>query len=450
VGGGVFSPGNLTATNCLFDSCTADSGGAIVSAGKLRLVRCTLSGNVGVGAALQLWNGADSASVLDCTIAANGGSAPAVLNQGAMTVDVGNTVLAANAGGDAVGAFHSIGFNLVGNSTGATGFSTGVHDIMGTSGAPLNPHLGPLQDNGGPTLTLMPAANSPLIDAGHSLVAEFLDARGHVRKLDNPATPNAAGSDLTDIGDVEVGPPTHWSVLNLLDHGSGSLRQAAITAAPFDSVTFDPGVTGTIQLTRGEVFVHCGFSIYGPGPNALEIDGGGLRPVLSVPGPASSNIKGLHLSHGAVTAALDLAPGAAITVDLMAITDSRTTGIRNGGSLVIARSLITGCNAAAPPPNVESNGGGVLMVGLSTLYVINSTFAADTASNGGAISNPGGFIEVHNSTIVDTWPSAPRRARARVEASRTPSPPSCRARLWPGTRRSSAGRTCSGTSTASG
>jgi lysophospholipase L1-like esterase len=62
----------------------------------------------------------------------------------------------------------SDGFNLIGISDGSRGFSDGVKgDIVGTSSNPVVPKLGPLQDNGGPTLTHALLPSSPAIDAGN-------------------------------------------------------------------------------------------------------------------------------------------------------------------------------------------------------------------------------------------------------------------------------------------
>ena len=71
-----------------------------------------------------------------------------------------------------------------------------------------DPSLGPLTNNGGPTATHLPAADSLAIDAG---IANGLanDQRGFPRTVDL-AKANANGSDGTDIGAVErqtVEPP---------------------------------------------------------------------------------------------------------------------------------------------------------------------------------------------------------------------------------------------------
>jgi hypothetical protein len=69
----------------------------------------------------------------------------------------------------------------------------------------LDPQLGPLQDNGGPTETRLPATGSPAIDAGvaNSLGADQRGA-GFPRTVDQPGVANGSGSDGTDIGAVEL------------------------------------------------------------------------------------------------------------------------------------------------------------------------------------------------------------------------------------------------------
>ncbi|MBB5208124.1 choice-of-anchor Q domain-containing protein [Chiayiivirga flava] len=67
----------------------------------------------------------------------------------------------------------------------------------------VDPLLGPLADNGGPTLTRLPQPGSPLLDAG--LAGDLVtDQRGETRTIDVAGIDNAAGSDGTDIGAVEA------------------------------------------------------------------------------------------------------------------------------------------------------------------------------------------------------------------------------------------------------
>jgi hypothetical protein len=92
-------------------------------------------------------------------------------------VTLTNTVVARNtatSNPDAEGGFNSEGNNLIGDSTGATGFVDS--DLLNT-----NPLLGPLQDNGGPTKTHALLPGSPAVDAGKNTACTLTDQRGVLR-----------------------------------------------------------------------------------------------------------------------------------------------------------------------------------------------------------------------------------------------------------------------------
>ena len=79
-------------------------------------------------------------------------------------------------------------------------------DQAGASSSPLDPALGPLADNGGPTLTHLPAATSPAVDMGDAggcpgLLpgASTSDQRGSTRPVDG----DGAGGARCDVGAVE-------------------------------------------------------------------------------------------------------------------------------------------------------------------------------------------------------------------------------------------------------
>jgi hypothetical protein len=110
-----------------------------------------------------------------------------------------NSIVADNSaltGPDISGFVISGGHNLVGNST-SLGF------LGNLTGNLLNiaAHLGPLQDNGGPTLTHAPLPTSPAIDAG-AAPGPNTDTRTLPRFFDIPWRPNAGGG-APDLGAVE-------------------------------------------------------------------------------------------------------------------------------------------------------------------------------------------------------------------------------------------------------
>jgi hypothetical protein len=91
----------------------------------------------------------------------------------------------------------SLGFNL--DSLAQCDFNA-PGDIVDT-----DPQLGPLGANGGPTLTMLPAQTSPLVDAGSSF-GLTTDQRGLPRPIDDPRVANSIvpGADGAEIGAVEL------------------------------------------------------------------------------------------------------------------------------------------------------------------------------------------------------------------------------------------------------
>lgn len=119
-------------------------------------------------------------------------------------------------------SFTSEGFNLIGISDGSSGFTNGTNnDKVGSTANPINPLLGSLADNGGPTPTHKPLPGSPAIDKGNSF-GLLTDQRGFDRPLDFPL-PNAPGGDGSDIGAFEAGKEEckngGWRIL-----GNGTFR----------------------------------------------------------------------------------------------------------------------------------------------------------------------------------------------------------------------------------
>lgn len=136
------------------------------------------------------------------------------------TFQIGDTILNAGASGTNLfninGSIFSVGYNL--SSDGGGGFLIGTNDHVNT--APL---LGPLADNGGPTLTHALLRGSPAIDQGKRDAVTFLaldtDQRGKTRPLDLPSVTNVAGGDGSDIGAFEfIPPPQFISIAALADH----------------------------------------------------------------------------------------------------------------------------------------------------------------------------------------------------------------------------------------
>ncbi len=219
-GGGISNGGTLTVSGCvLAENVAAQSqGGGIYNAGTLVVVNSTRAGNsstasIGGGGILNVGTLVILSSTVTGNLATGAGEGGGILNEGTlivvnstvsgnrairgggiyhdqrarvMTLDhstltdnfaadggglgihviarspwVRNTLIAGNsgsAGPDVSGQLASLGHNLIGDPNGGSGF-------VDTDLLNVNPLLGPLANNGGPTLTHALLPGSPAINA---------------------------------------------------------------------------------------------------------------------------------------------------------------------------------------------------------------------------------------------------------------------------------------------
>ncbi len=99
------------------------------------------------------------------------------------------------------------------------------HDQIGTTAAPLDPLLGTLQNNGGPTFTRALLMGSPAIDKGKrdtiAGLTTMVDQRGMARPFDVLNLPNAMGGDGSDIGAFEFATASLGNLSTRLNVGMG-------------------------------------------------------------------------------------------------------------------------------------------------------------------------------------------------------------------------------------
>jgi hypothetical protein len=202
-GGGIYvSAGSLQLTDSTLAGNTAGSfgGGAITTyAGTVIATNSTISGNTaGRGGGIRTFGGSLSLSnvtISDNTATIQGGG---IYNEDA-TMALDNSIVAANSAPSGVdlwfvNAIPTGSYNLIGDGSTALAFVNGVNgNQVGSAADPLDPYLGPLADNGGSTLTMMPQIGSPAIDAANDTIAPASDQRGFARPF---------GPD-SDIGAVE-------------------------------------------------------------------------------------------------------------------------------------------------------------------------------------------------------------------------------------------------------
>jgi len=177
-GGAVFNTGILTIVNSTVSANTAGEGAGIYDAGNSTAIvsNTTLSGNTVTqtgGACFNL----GTLQIANSTFTDN--SAPfvagGVLNLG--TLVIGDTILKTGTSGENIysnsGTVTSLGFNI--SNDNGNGFLNGPGDQVNT-----DPLLGPLQNNGGSTLTHALLPGSPAIDMGDPKFAPppLFDQRG--------------------------------------------------------------------------------------------------------------------------------------------------------------------------------------------------------------------------------------------------------------------------------
>lgn len=161
------------------------SGGGIYNANSLAVVCCTIAGNStgsggggGSGGWGKVWGSSGSPGSGGT---GGGGGASGGLPQCLNSIMANNSA-APGLGHDVSGGFVSLGHNLIGRRDGSTGFTNGVQgDLVGTTASPLNPLLGSLANNGGPTPTCALLPGSPALNAGDNSAACAADQRGVTR-----------------------------------------------------------------------------------------------------------------------------------------------------------------------------------------------------------------------------------------------------------------------------
>ncbi|MGB8166856.1 MAG: choice-of-anchor Q domain-containing protein [Chthoniobacteraceae bacterium] len=405
-----YSSGSLTLNDLTFSNGKASSafGGAINNQGTLRMNRCTLVGNSAIrGGAISSgdFTALQRAVFLtNCTFVNNtasiGGGAIQVFPDSAATLT--NVTIADNSAGVLGGGiFASAGpavriiNSIVARNTTTAGGASDVysnsnidaashHNLIGTGGSGglvnggngnivgvLNPGIGSLAANGGPTQTVA-LLSGPAINGGAVVSGVTTDQRGVTRpqygtpdigayEFVGTLAPSIVVTTAVDEADFSSDPR----------FGTGtSLREAlayAQTLGGAPTITFAPELAGqTVTLTAGAT---------GPGDDTalrtageVTIDGLGSVTITH-----SSPVKRRLIANGT---------GTKLTLVGLTLTGGDLSGLNLGGAVWSSGELtVRNCTLSN---NKAFFGGAIESFG--TLTVVGSTFVGNSAdSDGGAI-----------------------------------------------------------------
>ncbi len=348
-GGAIYGRGSavITVTRSTLANNHASNGGAIYATStRLHVENSTFYGNTADAHGGGIYN-SGTATIRNSTFSHNN---PGIRSTGSMVIS--NSIIANSVGGDCVGATTS---------------NTLIED--GSCGATLSgdPMLGALQNNGGTTLTMMPSVCSPAINAG-SASALATDQIGQ------------ASVGARDLGALEYqGTPGRDSlpavtVLNTLDAGAGSLREAICTLAPNGTIDFATALSGQQITLASPLVISKNMTISGTVP--LTISGNNAVQVFTI-------------------------TTSAVTLDSLTIANGNAGnncggGVWNNGILTVNNSTFknNGSNGT------NGRGGGLCNISGTLTINNNAIYSNSSTISGGGVYNNGGTLTVNNSTIA--------------------------------------------------
>jgi Fibronectin type III domain/MBG domain (YGX type) len=464
-GGGIYnSSGTVTVTNSTVSentACSECSGPSPGNGGGI------YSGN---GGATTVTNSTVSEN-LACGGCENSGAGGGIYGGG--TAALSNTILAGNFGAtsspDCAGtpadgkpsgpSGPTVGDNVIGAGEGCFGLSNGTNgDQVGTTGSLVNPRLGRLQANGGPTQTMALLSGSPAIGHGDGSTCQAatitaptagggtitvagphdLDQRGE-RRLSSP-------SIHCDVGAFDtLGNPTVYVAPSGSDTNTCASANAPCQHIRIGLATVSSG--GTVNIAEGtyceQVLIDRSVTLQGNGTAGNPaIDGGaGTGNLCAKPldfesavtvGDANSTmmtvtLRGLTIQHGdasgnptdaynapGVGGGIFVYPGVTLTIVDSAIsanTACSTSGcsLGHGGGLYASGNSFTASSTTLTASTVSGNtacgssscsgnsfGGGLYLT--QPTVMVNSTVSGNQAAGGAGILN-GASLQLTNDTI---------------------------------------------------
>ena len=453
-GGGIFNwnGGNgLTVVNSTIKGNQSGAGGGIYNMSKpLWIINSTISGNQAyTGGGLHIAGG--TVGINSTTIANNEGvtfGGGIYADEHWADVTLNNSLLAgntSNVGIDCWGPINSSGYNLIQDVSGCS-FASQPSDQTS-----IDPFLGPLQDNGGPTETHWLYGGSPAIDGGnpggctdHQGNPLATDQRGYDRIQDG----DEDGNPICDVGafEAEPGAPppppgSTWYVANTGDDSNDclspgtpcfSIAAAVAKANSNDTIKIASGTyTGNgseVVLIDKNLTLLGGWDATFNSQNGTSIiDGGSSQRGVKIADSLVTRIDRFTIQHGNETleggGGIFLDYRSRLTLENSQVQDNQGSGIRIGNFtvLILNNSRVTGNSSPGKGGGISSeeatitlnksliadntansDGGGIMTWG--SLTISDSTISGNTSSGissrGGGIFNQNGKTKMINSAVV--------------------------------------------------
>ncbi len=429
---------------------TTDQGGALVlsssanaPASAATVVNSTITGNTGLSV------GAISANdfgltVRDSTISGNTGSITGtggIELLGTSTLTMADTIVASNnvshpgvtpdcrtAGSS--GPLQDGGHNLIGIDATIADFGCGfvngfAGDLVGTATSAIDPVLGALGHNGGPTETLALLSGSPAIGAGGAADCEASpvndrDQRGHARRAatrgcDIGAYDTGGSATQTLATDYVTSGGTGSCASNSASNGLATIAAALSCSVSGDTISVGPGTfAGGFTISDDVVLRGAGPSTVVTGPFTTGLN------EITVADATTVTIEDLAVDGGlgqstATTNGGILAGSGSLTLAHVSVTDAENLNTGDGGPVYgavadlppsgTAADLTVYDSTLANNTAVTTDQGGALVLSssanapASAATVVNSTITGNTGLSVGAISANDFGLTVRDSTI---------------------------------------------------
>lgn len=335
-GGAIYNTAAVSLSYSTLSDNTASDGGGIANVNfggntNVSLLLVTVSGNNATNRGGGLFNDLGAtADITDSTIAFNSAAAEGggIFRQS--PVSMGGSIVGSNSSGgtgpDFFGTVTSLGYNLIGSTSGSSGFRS--DDLKNQ-----DPLLGPLQDNGGPTYTHKLLPGSPAIDANKPTTSTSDDQR----LLPRPVDADNDGTAQADIGAYEAQPTVvtlppgstdvtvtlNGSDIEVTDNTTGTviITQPLNPATPLVVTGTSADDTVTIDFSGGNPIPAGGATFNGGGAGGsgdqLTLINGTFDSVTHVFFDASSGR--ITMQSGSTTSILNYQAVTSAIIDLLTV-----------------------------------------------------------------------------------------------------------------------------------